>query len=211
MEILGLKNQNISDHLKVIIIPAADHNGNMGPSVCGLLGEGTSRELTQNWAQPFASDTLKSAAQSAGGTTGAMANMASRAADYGGKTLTTVMNSRQVWESGQHSLNLMIKFQAFSDAYQEVMRPLKALEEMASPDMEEFSPVTMEGIGGRQPLLVDVNVGRITLFTDLTIHSISIPLDTEKDKDGNLVRASVNISLQPIQLIPKRNIAQTWP
>lgn len=186
----------ISKHLIAWII---GEEGNV--CVQGLIGQGTSRELSANWEQPFNSDTLMSFIKSSG----PIGSLAGKVFDAGGGTAVTSYNTRQVWNSGSHSLNLVLKFMAFADPVKEVMGPIAMLEKLASVDPAQT--VAQAGSKpGRQPSPITLNIGRITMFKELVIKSVSTPLDKEKDKNGNLIRAEVSVSLEPYEMINRMDI-----
>jgi len=49
------------------------------------------------------------------------------------------------------------------------------------------------------------------MIPNCVIESISIPLDQEKTKDGDLVRAEATLSIATKVMLNKANIAATWP
>lgn len=118
------------------------------------------------------------------------------------------------------SLNLI--FIAQSDAYEEVMLPLQWLEEFASGEINSVLPVNAaeaaklfmgqggDNVMGRIPGTVIINIGRKMIVPNCVIENISIPLDKEKDRDGNLIRAEVQLDIQTKTMLSKEKIPDTW-
>jgi len=98
------------------------------------------------------------------------------------------------------------------------------LEEFASGNVKGFSPVgdfkagwksafgknDDPGLLGRIPYTVCINLGRKIIVPDCVIESISIPLDKERTKEGNLVRAEVQMDIQTKVMLNRADIAGTW-
>jgi hypothetical protein len=203
--VYGMRDKRISPYLKAWIM-----QGNV--CVVGLIGSGTERNIEAQWDAPFTNDTLgempgfqKFAGLIQSGAPNPIME---------GRTSRVTLNSVNVWTGTEQTISLTLKFMAFSDAKQEVMLPVQALEEMASPEVMRTVPIDLaqgfSGIGGRVPDRVMVNIGRNAIFPNMVLESVSTPLDTEKDKGGNLVRATVSISLKPFQMLNKSEIGDTF-
>lgn len=208
---IGSGPGKVSKHL-IAYITTTTPSTNVGTTeedVCimGLIGQGTSRELTANWEQPFNSDTIMSFLKANGGK---LADVLEGTMQASGMTTVMTYNSRQVWSSGNHSLNLVLKFMAFSDPVKQVMMPIAMLEKIASVDPLTTAATDNSTSAGRQPSKVSVNMGRVALFPTMVIKSVSTPLDKEKDKNGNLIRAEVSIALEPYEMINRGSIMGTF-
>lgn len=197
---VGNADSSISPHLKVWIKQG-------GTQVVGVIGEGTTRDLQANWNSPFEQDSLGGRFEKAGGLI----------QESTGATSVTELSSRQVWQGNQPTtINLIVKFYALSDARQEVMEPLKALEMFAAPQVrsnpgEQFKAAASgENPAGRIPGQVSINIGRRTIFTGCVIGSISTPLDKEVDRSGNLIRAEVTLQIQTIDMTTRAQIPGTF-
>jgi len=94
----------------------------------------------------------------------------------------------------------VLKFYALTDARKEVMDPLRELEIMLSPEVDEQMP------GGRIPQMVDINIGRVALYRDCVISSLSVPLDKEKTKEGLLVRAEATLQIETVTMLNRSDI-----
>lgn len=157
LNIIGNNDPKISPFLLAWVMQRTDAGET---SVCGVIGEGTSRELQANWTTPFEQESLGGKFELIGGIVQAGTGLTSK-----GKYC-----SRQVWEGNKpHTFNLVLKFYALYDAKKEVMEPLRALEEMAAPQVNAVAP------GGRIPQLVACNIGRVALWPECLITSISTP------------------------------------
>lgn len=149
--------------------------------VCGALGPGATRDLQANWTSPFERDTAGSAFERVSGlvqvTTGA--------------TSVTTFNSTQVWDGNlPHTFNLPLVFYAINDAYSEVQAAVIALEQMAAPDLNEYTPL------GRAPELVSVKVGRMIIYPECHIENISTDISGPLTKEGYPLKAVVNLVIQ---------------
>jgi len=172
-----------------------------GVLVCGVTGEGTSKEIQANWESPFEGE---SAGSKIGAVTGGVAQVVT------GRTTITTFQSRQVWGGNRPTqFNLVLQFYALSDPQTEVMDALVELEKMASPQLNDMAPVGFSRNGattGRIPGTVMINIGRNAIYPDCVIESISVPLDKEVDKNGLFIRAEVNLSIQTMQMINRSEI-----
>ena len=182
---LGNADSDISEYLKAWI---KQDRGGVNTVVCGVIGEGTSKELVSNWESPFDGESLGGHFKKVGGVieyvTGA------------GLTSKTTLASRQTWQGNEpHTFNLVLVFYALSNAANEVSAPIAALERMMSPEINAVMPA------GRTPLPVTLNIGRNAIMTDCVITNMSVPLDQQKTKDGHLVRAEVNLQIETIEMV----------
>jgi len=194
--IYGMDIPEISEHLKGAVVQA-------GVCVIGLLGDGTSRDMTQSWGSPFENDTLENAmGRGAGGKIG---NLAKRGIKMTGATTMTTLNTQKVWQSGDHTLTLVLKFFVTQDGdpVSQVSRAVQSLEEMASPDIGTFPT-------GRQPGLVAVNIGRRVIFPEMLIQGVPVALDKEVDSAGNMLRCTLSLSMTPFHMLGKPEIHKTY-
>lgn len=158
-------------------------------TIVGAWGAGTSKELTANWASPFEGESIGNKIPIAGGVAQAATDM----------TTITTLNSRQTWEGNRPTtFALEFKLYALEDPDTEVMQPIRALEVMAAPDVNDTQPV-----GGRIPDRVCLNIGTKTIYTDMVIDSISLPFDKEIDSQGRFVRATLNLQLSTLTMVSK--------
>lgn len=160
--------------------------GSDGATICGIYGPGTSREITANWIQPFAGESI-------GGKIPAAA--AGVAQTMTGATLVQSFNSRQTWEANQPTaITLELLLYALEDPVQEVMLPLQQIEKWIAPDV---------GGVGTPPDRVLLNMGTKVVYTDLVINSASLPFDKEVDSQGNFVRATTTLQLSTLTMVDK--------
>jgi hypothetical protein len=130
-------------------------------------------------------------------------------AGAGAATTVSTLNSRLTWEGSETALALVLRLYALNDPKKEVMEALKTLEKMASPELSA-NQATATALQGRTPGAVTVNIGRLAIYTDCVIAGITMPLDKEKNKDGYLIRADVNIQLKPVEIINKSKIESIY-
>ena len=177
--------------------------------VCGVTGEGTSKEIQANWDSPFEGE---SAGSKIGELTGGGEVTGGVAQVVTGRTSITTFQSRQVWGGNRPTqFNVVLQFYALSDPQTEVMDALAALERMASPQVNSTVPVSLTGNSagnhfGRIPGTVMINIGRNAIYPDCVIESVSVPLDKEVNKDGLFIRAEVNLSIQTMQMLNRSDI-----
>ncbi len=188
LNIVGNNDSRVSEHLKAWVMQN-------DTSVCGVIGEGTTREVQANWNSPFEEDSIGGKFQKIGGVFQFATGMTSK-----GK-----MASQQIWEGNRpHVFNLVLKFYALYDARREVMDALRALEEMAAPEVNDIAP------GGRIPLPVAINIGRVALYPECVITAVSTPIDKEKTRAGDLVRAEVTLTIETLTMLNKSDIIRTF-
>lgn len=172
-----------------------------GVMVVGAIGQGTSMSLTSDWSQPLADANLGSMPGME--KIAAVAQIGKPGSSEGGMTSITTYSTTQVWNGTKPvTFNLTLDFFAISDAKTQVMMAVQKLLEMASPNVEAISPFDYESItgdkpaAGRIPHPVSINIGRRIIVPQCVIESISVPIDKERDKDGNLMRAQVTLGVQ---------------
>ena len=193
MSICGVLDQSISPYL-LAWVKQGDR------MVCGIIGPGTSRTLSSKWDSPLENSNV--------GNSG----VADKASDVTQATtsITSIsqFSSTQIWQGNAPLKNVLnLIFIAQSNAVEEVMKPLQWLEEFASPEVNLTTP------GGRIPGMVTINIGRKIIVANCVIENIPIPLDKEKDKNGNLLRAEVQLDIQTKVMLSKKegeSISNTW-
>ena len=182
MQVIGNRDTRLSQFRKCWI-----SGGEV--TIVGAWGTGTSKELTANWASPFEGESIGAQFQKTGGLVQAWTDM----------TTVTTLNSRQTWEGNRPTtFTLELKLYALEDPDSEVMQPIRALEIMAAPDVDDIQPA-----GGRIPDRVCLNIGTKTIYTDMVIDSISLPFDKEIDSQGRFVRATLNLQLSTLTMVSK--------
>ena len=208
LEFYGNNDKKISPYLKAWIAQP-DKESKISVCVVGLIGQGTSRALQANWNSPFEQSTLGGMFEKVGGLLQATT----------GATSVTTLSSTQVWEGNRpHTFNLTLSFYAIDDAFLEVMEPLRELEKMMGPDIsagKEGDGPVMSFLksatpSGRIPRPVILNIGRRMMIPNCVIESMSVPLDTERTKEGYLVRAEATLSVSTKVMLNRDNIAATW-
>lgn len=185
---VGTNDPTLSDHLKVFIQTSDE-------LVVGIIGEGSTRELTSLWEAPFQNDTPGSMFSKAGG----IAQMAV------GRTSMTTLNSTQVW-GGTTPLNftLTVEFYAVNNAYNEVQAAVIELEKAASPELNNVTPF------GRVPEQISINVGRQIIYPECIITSVSKNLDGPIGRDGYPLTGEVQLQIQAIGTVNKSDIPSTF-
>lgn len=205
IEVYGVSDQSINSALKAWVRQDAT-----GIGVCGLIGPGTSRTLQANWNSPFEGASVGSSF---------MDKVMNVGQAFTGKSSTSTFNSIQNWEGNRPlTFNLVLQFFALSDPNKEVMMPLEVLEQMASPQVNNnMTGIDVrklnEGIGatlGQIPYTVSICIGGKMTIQNCVIENVSTPLDKERDKWGNLIRAEVNLSIQTKQMLNRSDIPGTW-
>lgn len=185
---VGTNDPTISDHLKAFIqTPDA--------LVVGIIGEGSSRELTALWESPFENDTPGSMFSKAGG----LVQIGT------GSTSQSTLNTTQVWSGTTPiTFNLTLELYAVANAYQEVQAAVVELEKAISPELNQATPM------GRTPQTVALNAGRQIIYPECVITNVSRQLDGPISQDGYPLRGSVTITLQTITTINQSDIADTF-
>lgn len=209
VQVFGNADSKVSPYLKAWIAQP-DSQSKISACVVGLIGAGTSRSLQANWNSPFEQSNLGGMFEKVGSVLQAVSSL----------TSVTTLSSTQIWEGNRpNAFNLTLSFYALSDAYKEVMEPLRELEKMMGPTIQAGDAkdgAIMELIassrpGGRIPLPVMLNIGRRMMIPNCVIETMSVPLDKERTKEGYLVRAEVALSISTKVMLNKQNIAATWP
>lgn len=197
MNIVGTNDPTLSDHLKAFI--QTDE-----AIVVGIIGEGSSRELTALWESPFENDTPGSYFAKQGGLV--QAGALEGVGIEGGHTSKGTLNTTQVW-SGTTPLtfNLVLELYAVSDAFREVQAAFIELEKAISPEL--LGGVTP---GGRIPVQVSLNAGRQIIYPECVITNVSRQLDGPISRDGYPLRGSVTITLQTMTTVNKSDIPATF-
>ena len=192
---IGTDDPTISPHLKAYLRREG------GPTVVGIIGEGSSRELTALWESPFENDTPGSMFAKAGGIVqaGALGGVGE------GMTSKSTLNTTQVW-SGTTPLNfnLVLEFYAISEAYNAVQAAVIELEKMAAPEINKATP------GGRIPQSVTLRVGKQIIYPECVITNVSRDLDGPISQDGYPLRGTVNLQLQTKTTVNQSDIAGTF-
>lgn len=200
--VVGFTSQKISGYVKAWIM-----QGDV--CVCGLIDEGTARELQSNWDSPFEG-------ANADGTS--FATAAALAQTYKGITTVTKFNSQQIWKGSQpQGFPVTVNFIAMKSARDEVTKALIALEQFASANLNERSPAENLSISeadqiklGKPPEGVMLNVGRNVLYDKCKIESVSTPISGPVDANGHLLHATVTLSIQSDTSLNKRDIESTF-
>ncbi len=166
-----------------------------GVTVCGVTGEGTSKEIQANWDSPFEGENIGSKMEKTGGVVQVFSEI----------TAKTTLGSTQIWNGNRPTqFNLVLSFYALSNPETEVRQALIELEKMASPEVNNASP------GGRIPGRVVINIGRKAIYPVCVIESISVPLDKEIDSQGRLIRCDVTLQVATLQMQNKSEISSRY-
>jgi len=197
---IGLNDPLINNALKAWISQTGSST-----MVCGLIGPGTSQQITAKYSEPFANSSLGSLPWNE--KTSALTQYKT------GATSITALNTVLIWEGNEpYVFTLGLIFYAISNAYLEVMRPLAELEKWMAPDVSQLSPVDItklfssENATGRIPKTVTINIGRKLLIKDCVIESMTTPLDKERDKDGNLLRAEIQLQIKTQRMQTQQDV-----
>lgn len=197
MAMVGTDDPTISPHLKAYV----QREG--GPIVVGIIGEGSSRELTALWESPFENDTPGSMFARMGGLIQAGAFQG--VGVEGGSTSKSGLNTTQVWSgTTPHNFNLVLEFYAVSDAFTAVQAAVIELEKCAAPELNGATP------GGRIPPTVSLCVGKQIMYGECVITSVSRELDGPISRDGYPLRGTVTLQLQTQTTINQSDIGSTF-
>ncbi|KJS28975.1 MAG: hypothetical protein VR64_22275 [Desulfatitalea sp. BRH_c12] len=162
--------------------------------VCGVIGEGASKDIQVNWNSPFEQDTVGSKFE----------KVASMVQIKTGQTSKGKLASEQVWEGNRpHTFNLPLRFYALSNAKKEVMDALCELEKMLSPEVGTY-------FGGPVPQPVSINIGRSAIYSNCVITNMSTPLSGGRTKEGYLVRAEITLQIETKQMLNRSEIERTY-
>ncbi|HBT4785500.1 TPA: hypothetical protein MB364_000800 [Klebsiella variicola subsp. variicola] len=170
--------------------------------VVGYIGDGSGAQLSSMWQAPFES-------QSVGGLLGGVSNAAGAAGDLAqiltGKTTKGILNSMLVWEGQQPpEFNLVVDFMATTNAQIEVNAAITALLQMASPELEEFTP------NGRIPEAVTLNIGRNIQLAGVVIKDVSYQLDAPRTPEGYFTHNTVTLQCSGNSSLNRSNISSVF-
>jgi hypothetical protein len=170
--------------------------------VVGYIGDGSSGQLASSWQSPFES-------QSLGGLLGGISSAASSLGDVAqivtGKTSKTVFNSTLVWEGQQPpEFNLVLDFMATINAQIEVNAAISALLEIASPELNDFTPM------GRIPEAVTLNIGRNVQLSGVIIKDVSYQLDAPRTPEGYFTHNTVTLQCSGNTSLNRSNISTVF-
>jgi hypothetical protein len=193
-----IKAKGIAEALKVTVQQQIESNVN---TVIGYLGEGSSKDLQSNWDSPFEGDSAGQNASRVGGGV----QTATQGDEQGGLTTVSSFNSTQAWSgNAPMTFNIVMIFKAYDDPKNEVNNAIMALEEMASPELNNSL------VGGRTPQSVTLNIGRTNIYTDIVIESVSSELDAPKTKEGYFLENTVTLTLTAKNVINRSKIKSTF-
>ena len=202
-------------------------NGN-SISVTGYLTESCDIELRSLWESPFGQDSL--------GDVGKIAKTASIGQSMTENTSKTQWNSQQTWEGTEPpEITIQLKFIAYTNALEEVNKPIMYLMQMASPELLGKLPVDVDvsemdvsydydqmnltsfsnfdsGVNvssgmstGRIPQVAAFDLGRRTILP-MRISSVSYDLNAPKTKQGYFAYNTVTITAAPKQMFNRSDI-----
>ena len=188
--VLGNTDKRLSDARKIWI--ADDQT-----TIVGAYGPGTSMEITANWMSPFEAATLGNTPLRTG---------AAFIQTVTGMSLITTLNTRQAWEGNEPTrFNVELMLYALRDPDLEVMQPLRALEYMIAPDVNDFW-----GVGGKIAKALQLNVANRIIYQYLVLENISAPFDKEMDSQGRFVRCTVNLTLSTLTMVSKQMLKKGY-
>lgn len=188
--VLGNTDKRLSDARKIWI--ADDQT-----TIVGAYGPGTSMEITANWMSPFEAATLGNTPLRTG---------AAFVQTVTGMSLVTTLNTRQVWEGNEPTrFNVELMLYALRDPDLEVMQPLRALEYMIAPDVNDFW-----GVGGKIAKALQLNVANRIIYQYLVLENLSAPFDKEMDSQGRFVRCTVNLTLSTLTMVSKQMLKKGY-
>lgn len=166
-------------------------------TIVGAYGPGTSMEITANWMSPFEAATLGNTPLRTG---------AAFAQTMTGMTLVSTLNTRQAWEGNEPTrFNVELMLYALRDPDLEVMQPLRALEYMIAPDVNDFW-----GVGGKIAKALQLNVANRIIYQYLVLENLSAPFDKEMDSQGRFVRCTVNLTLSTLTMVSKQMLKKGY-
>ena len=188
--VLGNTDKRLSDARKIWI--ADDQT-----TIVGAYGPGTSMEITANWMSPFEAATLGNTPLRTG---------AAFIQTVTGMSLITTLNTRQAWEGNEPTrFNVELMLYALRDPDLEVMQPLRALEYMIAPDVNDFW-----GVGGKIAKALQLNVANRIIYQYLVLENLSAPFDKEMDSQGRFVRCTVNLTLSTLTMVSKQMLKKGY-
>ena len=188
--VIGNTDKRLSDARKIWI--ADDQT-----TIVGAYGPGTSMEITANWMSPFEAATLGNTPLRTG---------AAFIQTVTGMSLITTLNTRQAWEGNEPTrFNVELMLYALRDPDLEVMQPLRALEYMIAPDVNDFW-----GVGGKIAKALQLNVANRIIYQYLVLENLSAPFDKEMDSQGRFVRCTVNLTLSTLTMVSKQMLKKGY-
>jgi len=186
---LGVNDPTVSPHLKAYI------QSDSGVLVVGVIGEGTSRQLTANWESPFEQDSAGSKYERAGGLI----------QEATGVTSKGTLQSTQVWNGNvPMTFPVVLELYALNDPESEVRGAVSALEQMASPDVNYVSPL------GRAPSTCSIQIGRMILYPECLIEEVSYEVTGPTHVSGLPLRATVQMTIQTKTMLNGSDIPSTY-
>lgn len=166
--------------------------------VVGYLGQGSSANLAAQWESPFENSSV-------GGVLGAISQYGQKLAG-GAQVLTdmttkTAFESRLVW-AGQMppEFTIVVDLMATVNAQIEVNAAISTLLQMASPQLNNFSPA------GRPPATVTLDIGRRLKLMDVVIKDVSYELDAPRTIDGFYTHNKVTLQCSGNDMVNKSDI-----
>ncbi|UTM60415.1 hypothetical protein L4174_023820 (plasmid) [Photobacterium sp. CCB-ST2H9] len=198
--IIGVPHDDgISDAFKVSITQNMGKAGHV--TVVGYLTEGSSVALSSIWESPFQGDHI-----------GAIQALDKAVKVYqwqSSETLKTQANSASIWEGTEPpQIPLALYFHAYTDAKKQVNDPLTVLKQMASPELAEVVPVSLDdAIIGREPQDAIFDIGR-RIKIKMRIHDVQYDLNLPKTNDGYFAYQTVTLTASPKGMINRSQIPQ---
>ncbi|CAH0543046.1 hypothetical protein [Vibrio marisflavi] len=171
-------------------------------TVVGYMSEECQLSLRSMWESPFAGDSV--------GNAGQIDKLASVMQTQSDKTSKTQMNSDQVWEGIEPpEVSVTLKFVAYTNARIEVDLPIEYLNQMASPELLNATPVGMSdggvSVGGRIPDAATFDLGR-KFKAKMRISDVSFNVNAPKTQDGHYAYNTVSLTVAPKSMINKSQI-----
>lgn len=183
-KIVGNSDNSVSPHLKAWLV-----QDNI--CVCGVIGEGSSLTLANNYESPFEQDSAGSVFEKVGGLLQTTTGLTSK----------TTLNSAQVWNGTQPlELTLNLELYSLSDPKSEVEDAIHHLKKFASPEIHEILPM------GRIPQTTSVSIGRNFIYPEMLISSITEPFDELRDSNGHRIKAKISLVLETPRTINKNEM-----
>ena len=182
--------------------------GGNSVSVTGYLTESCDLELRSLWESPFGQDSL--------GDVSKVAKTANIGQSLSENTSKTQWNSQQTWEGTEPpEITIQLKFIAYTDALEEVNKPIMCLMQMASPELLAKLPVDVdvntenltksEVSMGRIPQVAAFDIGRRTILP-MRISSVSYDMNAPKTPQGYFAYNTVTITAAPKQMFNRSDI-----
>lgn len=189
-------DDGVSSFLKCHITQVVD---GVTLTVVGYLTESCEMALNSIWNSPFGEDSISSV--------GHMAKTADITQTLSESTAKAAWNSEQVWEGIEPpEVTFQLKFVAYTDAYNEVDKAIMYLMRMASPELNELTPVEdlreawankdLASALGRIPSEAMFNFGRIRNMP-MRISNISFDVNAPKTPSGNFAYNTVSVTAAP--------------